>query len=207
MAILILLICVISYALGMLNLNALVCRYMLQKPLKGSGYLKVYQQFKWKGVIYALIVDIIRCLLIVFLGGVLLKGKGFIHVGQFLAILFALLGQALPLTDGMRSRTGLVMPGLLLLFTDWRVFLICLVGAAVLYVWQKRFAAAALAAAVLYPIAQLIFRAGAPIVLLSLVSSLVLLYIYRGGLSSFFKALRGGKSSGAPKKAPAKAKK
>lgn len=199
MAFLILLICVIAYALGTLNVHALACRYMLGTPLQGNGYLKVLRQFHWKGVFYVLVVDVIRCLLIVLIGGLLLKGKGFTHVGQFLAILFALLGQALPLMESMHSRTGLVMAALLLLFTDWRIFLICFIVAAVVYVWQKRFAVAALASAIVYPIAQLIFKAGAPVVILSLISSLVLVYIYRSGIFRFFRRFRKAPSNAAPR--------
>ena len=59
----------------------------------------------------------------------------------------------------MRPRQGLVFPALLLLWTDWRLFLIALAVFVIVYLLTKRISLCALAAAVSYPLFSLILGA------------------------------------------------
>ena len=197
MVILILLIILISYALGCLVLPPLVCSLLPGKDRKTAAACSTYPQVMkscgWPGVGAVLAADLIRTLVIILLGGLLLKAAGFPGVGRRTALLFGLLGQVLPVTGGMRPRQGLVFPALLLLWTDWRLFLIALAVFVIVYLLTKRISLCALAAAVSYPLFSLILGAWWLQVLLALFAAAALVYPYRVSLGRFFAALQQGR--------------
>ena len=201
MVILILLIIIIAYALGCIPVPRLVCSLLFRKA-EGSGaevrsYPQVLKAYGWAGVGAVFAADLLRSLVIILIGGLLLKGAGFPGVGRRTALLFALLGQMMPIMDGMRARQGLVFPGLLLLWTDWRLFLIALVIFVIVYLLTKRFSLCALGAGVSYPLFSIILGTGGSAkwihFVLALLAAAVLILPYRGSLVKYFSGLKKGK--------------
>ena len=198
MVILILLIILISYFLGCIPVPYLVCTLLFKTDKRTAAGIRTYPQVQkncgWAGVGAVLAADLIRALVIVFLGGLLLKGAGFPGVGRRLALFFAVLGQAMPFTEGLRGRQILVFPALLLLFVDWRLFIIALVVFLIVYLPTKRVSLSALAAAVSYPLFSIIFGAWWLQVLLALLAAAALVLPYRASLAKFFSGLKKGKA-------------
>ena len=201
MVILILLIIIVAYALGCIPVPSLVCSLLFRKAdgpaVQVHNYPQVMKAYGWVGVGAVFAADLLRALVIVFLGGLLLKGAGFPVIGRRTALLFALLGMAMPITNGMRGRPGLVFPALLLLWTDWRLFLIALVVFAAVYLLTKRISLSALAAAVSYPLFTLILGTGGSArwihLVLALLAAIVLVLPYRASLVKYFSGLKKGR--------------
>ena len=197
MVFLILLIILISYALGCIPLPPLVCSLLHGKDKKTAagctGYPQVMKAYGWAGVGSVLAADLIRALIIILVGKLLLKGAGFPGVGMRTALLFALLSQAMPITNGMRGRQGLIFPALLLLWTDWRLFLIAAAVFIIVYLLTKRVSLCALAVALSYPIFSLLLGAWWLQVVLALLAAIVLVLPYRTGLRRYFAGLKKGK--------------
>lgn len=196
MVILILLIIILAYALGCVPLPSLVCSLLFRKGDQSpapNSYPQVLRSCGWAGVGAVFAADLIRALVIILLGGLLLKGAGFPGVGRRTALLFAILGQVMPITNGMRARQGLIFPALLLLWTDWRLFLIALAVFAVVYLLTKRISLCALAVAVSYPLFSIILGAWWLQVVLALFAAVVLVLPYRGNLIRYFSGLKAEK--------------
>ena len=139
MVIKILLIIIIAYALGCIPLPSLICSRLPVKDDQAPAaytYPQVMKRHGWLGVGLVLAGDLIRALVIILLGGLLLKD--FPGIGRRTALLFGIVGQTLPITNAMRARHGLVFPALLLLWTDWRLFLIALTVVLAVYIATKR---------------------------------------------------------------------
>lgn len=194
MAFRILLIALITYGLGMPDTVRLVSRYLFQTELQTQrmGYVKVFRSFRWRGLGYLLLADLLRALIAVLVGGLLLKQPGFPTVGKQLAMFFALLGQTMPITRRFRSREDLVFPLLLLLFVDGRIFLIVLVAALALLMLTGKLAPAVLCGLALYPLFTLIFGGWWLKILLAIMSSAAIFHVFRDTLLSFVDELRHG---------------
>ena len=196
MVIKILLIIIIAYALGSVPLPALICSRLPVKNKEAAAantYPQVLRRHGWLGVGLVLAGDLIRALAVILLGGLLLKGSGFPGVGRRLALLFALLGQLLPITDYIRGRQRLAFPALLLLWTDWRLFLIALVVFLAVYIPTKRISLCVLAAALSFLIFSAVLGAWWLQLVLAFLAAVVMVLPYRTSLVKFFSGLKKGK--------------
>ena len=200
------LIAVLSYALSLLDVCGLVSRLAFKDPAPGDArvdYFFLYRRHKWMGVGYALVADLLRALVTVLIGGMLMKGSGFPSVGKLLALLFSLIGQAmplLPLERGLSSKRELIFPALTLLFVDWRLFLVCVALAVLVMALTGNRALMAAAAAVAMPLFTLIFGGWWLKVVLALFCAAALIYCYWDELADVFTG-RGAKKNA--KKRPA----
>lgn len=199
MVILILLIILVSYVLGCVNLPPLVCSLLFPKDRKTAAgcvsYPQVMKAYGWAGVGAVLAADLIRALIVILVGKLLLKGAGFPGVGMRTALLFALLGQVLPVTNGMRGRQGLIFPALLLLWTDWRLLLIAAAVFVIVYLLTKRISLCALAVALSYPVFSLLLGAWWLQVVLALLAAIVMVLPYRVSLAKYFGGLKKAKKT------------
>ena len=193
MVIKILLIIIIAYALGCIPLPSLICSRLPVKDDQAPAaytYPQVMKRHGWLGVGLVLAGDLIRALVIILLGGLLLKD--FPGIGRRTALLFGILGQSIPITDAMRARHGLVFPALLLLWMDWRLFLIALVVFAGVYILTKRVSVSVLAAAVSFIIFSPILSAwlwGVKLIL-AVLAAAALVLPYWGSLRRYFAGLK-----------------
>ena len=197
MIIKILLIIIIAYALGCIPLPSLICSRLPVKDEQAPAaytYPQVLKRHGWLGVGLVLAGDLIRALVIILLGGLLLKA--YPGIGRRTALLFGIVGQALPVTNAMRARHGLVFPALLLLWTDWRLFLIALVVFLGAYIATKRISVSTLAAAVSFIIFSLVLGTwlwGVKLIL-AVLAAAALVLPYWGNLRRYFSGLKKKKS-------------
>lgn len=196
MVISIILVSVLAYLLGTWNCTNMICQLALDDKSGCSNYRQVLKKHSWKGFGYVVLADFIKALVVVLLGGLLLKGSGFPSVGKLLAVFFGVLGQAMPIADGMKPREGLIWPGLLLLWLDWRIFLICTVLALVLYVLTQNRMLCALLCAVAFPVFMAIFGGWWLKVLMAVFCSLALLYCHKASFDKFLGAFGKPRSGG-----------
>lgn len=197
MIIKILLIIIIAYALGCIPLPSLICSRLPVKDDQAPAaytYPQVLKRHGWLGVGLVLAGDLIRALVIILLGGLLLKA--YPGIGRRTALLFGIVGQTLPITNAMRARHGLVFPALLLLWTDWRLFLIALIVFLAVYIATKRISVSTLAAAVCFIIFSLVLGTwlwGVKLIL-AVLAAAALVLPYWGNLRRYFSGLKKKKS-------------
>ncbi len=187
------LIAVLSYVLSLIDVCGLVSRVAFKDPAPGDGravdYFYLYRQHKWIGVGYALVADLLRALVTVLIGGVLMKRAGFPSIGNQLALLFVLIGQAmplLPLSRQFKSKRELIYPALTLLFVDWRLFLVCVALAVLVMALTGNRALMAAAAAIALPVFTLIFGGWWLKVVLAFFCAAALVYCYLDELMELF---------------------
>lgn len=173
-------IALLTYILGMISSGELVSRYLFNTDLKGlnSSYTRIHELFKVKGLLYVLLADIFKAVIVILIGGLLLKGDGFPNTGKLAAMFFALLGQAMPINNSLRSRRSVIWAGLLLLFVDWRILLICAVAFLIVVALTKYISLGALISAIAFPVFTGIFIGGWLNVLLAVCCSLVIVAMY-----------------------------
>ena len=189
MALSVLVIALLTFCLGLPDVCALVSRYAFQDDIRQYGpsdYPHILQHFRWRGLGYTLIADVLRALVVVLIGGMLMKGAGFPSVGKLIAMFFALYGQCVPPIRNMEPRQEMVFPALLLLFTDWKLFLICAVLALIAVALTGSRALMALAPAVAMPLFSIIFGSPAVKVLLALGCGAVFAHAYWDEIVDFF---------------------
>lgn len=177
-------IALLSYGLGLLDVCGLVSRYAFQDDPGGVelDYYAMYRRHQWRGVAYTLAADVLRALVTVLIGGMLLKGAGFPSVGKLTALLFALVGQAVPVTRFPDSKQELVFPALTLLFVDWRLFLVCVALGVLVMALTGRQPLMALAFALAMPVFSIIFGEWWLKVILALGCTAALIWCYREDL-------------------------
>ncbi len=186
------LIAVASYALSLLDVCGYVSRFAFKDPVPADArvdYFFLYRRHKWMGVGYAMVADLLRALITVLIGGMLLKGAGFPSIGKLLALLFSLIGQAmplLPLDRHLTSKRELIFPALTLLFVDWRLFLVCVALAVLVMALTGNRALMAAAAAVAMPVFTLIFRGWWLKVFLAAACAAALIYCYWDEIAELF---------------------
>ncbi len=192
MAVKLALIAALAYILGAVSSGNLISRYVFNTDARKYGnltYSKVHEIFKAKGAAYVLIADLFKAAAVVLIGGALLKSAGFPFTGKLAAIFFALLGQAMPITNGLKPRRNVSWSGLLLLIADWRLFLICAAAFLIATAASRRASLGALAASALFPVFVGVFYGGGLRILLAAGCSAIVIAMYG---KSLLRLLLGG---------------
>ncbi len=200
-------IAVFSYALGCVSSGALISKYAFGNDLQGQGnitYSRILGLYKAKGLAYVLIADAFKAVIVILIGGLLLKSAGFPATGKLAAVFFALLGQAMPLTNGFRPRKSVVWGGWLLAMADWRIFLICAAAFLIISGISKYVSLGATAASLAFPVFAGVFYGGWLRVLLAAGCSLIIIFMYRRNLLRLL--LSGGGTKAASGESDAEAK-
>lgn len=187
-------IAVLSYALCLPDVCALVSAYGFQEDHQRPGaadYADLRKRFGMLGVCYALLIDLVRALIGVLVGSVLLKSAGYPEIGRhlvlFFTLFFMLAGRAFPVLSVPKPTRSIAYPAFLLAFADWRVFLVCAALCLVLDLLTGLRGLTVLAATILFPLFSLVFRSGSLVSFLMLISGLCLLFAY---LDVLFSSLR-----------------
>lgn len=189
----VLFIALFTYCLGLPDVCALVSRYAFHDDIRqygASDYPHILQHFHWRGLGYTLIADVLRALVVVLIGGMLMKGAGFPSIGKLIAMFFALFAQCVPPFRNMDPRQEMVFPALLLLFTDWKLFLVCVVLAILAVALTGSKGLMALVPAVAMPLFSIIFGNPFAKVVLALGCGAVFAHAYIDDIMDFFEQRR-----------------
>lgn len=185
MAFSILIIAVLSYGLCLPDVCSLVSIFGFQadprRPV-ASDYGQIRSRYGTIGLCYVLLVDLIRALIAVLVGGVLLKDAGFPDIGKltalFFTLFFMLMGQAFPAVSMPKPRRSMIYPVMILIFVDWRIFLLCAAVCGLLQLLIGLQGLTALAAAIIMPLFSVLFGNWGFFSFMMLLSGLSLLSAY-----------------------------
>lgn len=116
-----------AYLLGSLSFAIIVCRLTTGKDIRsyGSGNAGLTNSFRVLGASKTLLVllgDTAKAAAAVYLGGYLAGMSGKLCAG-----IFVILGHVFPAYFGFRGGKGVLVGATMLLFLDWRIFLVAFV--------------------------------------------------------------------------------
>lgn len=177
------LLAVLSYFVASINSSMLISRHIFQNDIdRALSYPRMFREHNRRGVIYLVIAELFKALLIILIGGLCLRGPGHASVGKLTAMFIAILAQIRPFFNGFRTYKNIVWPALLLLMYDWRICLICVLVFLVTVFVSKFVSLGVLAAAVFFPILVALFGGWWLKIVLAVFCAAAVVYIYRSGL-------------------------
>ena len=131
-----LLTALIAHLLGSFNSAIVFSRLFLHRDIRtigsgNAGFTNSMRTGNKKISVLTLICDVLKVGIAVLIGGMLMKhcldGEvGSRELGAYVSGFFAMLGHIFPVYFGFRGGKGVLTLCAMLLFTDWRVALICL---------------------------------------------------------------------------------
>jgi len=162
MVFLLLVIAVLAYSLGSLNGAIIVSRYLFRKDIRryGSGNAGMTNMLRTFGGVAAalvLIVDVLKSVLAVLIGGGLLGIVGARETGMLFAGFCLIIGHVYPAIYGFKGGKGALCGAALMFVVDWRVGLCCIFAFLLAVIFTRYVSLGSMIAAVLSPIFLLAF--------------------------------------------------
>lgn len=141
---LLILIAIVSYALGTFNGALFLSKYVFHKDIRNhgsgnAGYTNAARVFGQKGGLVVAGIDVAKSVIAVVFGSLILSipGDGFPVIGKLFAGFCVMLGHMYPVQYKFRGGKGVVCLMVALWLTDWRVGILATgVFVAVLAMWQ-----------------------------------------------------------------------
>lgn len=175
--VLLLLIAVVSYALGSVSALAVASRLVFRRPLRtreGSTLHRAFESFGFSGAAVAALVDIAKTAVAVLLGGLIFSAHDRVAGGLF-AGFCVVLGHSFPVLNAFRGEKATLCLLTTLFLVEWKIGLCCLAAALIVLVFSRYVSLAAIAAAVLSPVFMWTFGEQSLYGLLALFSALTVL--------------------------------
>ncbi len=153
---------IIAYAIGSINFSVIISRKMAgfdvrEKGSGNAGTTNVLRSVGIKAAALTLLCDILKgviSVLIAFIAGKIIKDADQALLIQ-LAGIFVILGHTFPIFFEFKGGKGVATALGVLLVTNWKIGLICLVFALVIIIFSKMVSMGAVGAAILFPILTL----------------------------------------------------
>lgn len=161
-------ITIVAYLIGSINLSIIICKLMGKGDIRehGSGNAGTTNTLRTLGKLPALIVlifDVLKAVIAIYLG------KWLITLGQAqnatipyndlamaLSSVGVILGHNFPIYYGFKGGKGIATSLGVLLTIEWKIGLVCLVFALVLMLLTRMVSVGSIAAAILYPVLVLV---------------------------------------------------
>lgn len=161
-------ITIVAYLIGSINLSIIICKLMGKGDIRehGSGNAGTTNTLRTLGKLPAIIVlifDVLKAVIAIYLG------KWLISLGQAesitalyndlaiaLSSIGVILGHNFPIYYGFKGGKGIATSLGVLLTIEWKIGLVCLVFALVLMLLTRMVSVGSIVAAILYPVLVLV---------------------------------------------------
>lgn len=156
------LIAIISYALGSLNGAIIAGHFILHKDVRrygsrNAGLTNYYRTFGTPGLVVLVLIDVLKAVIAVLIGGALMNKADAREVGMLFAGFCVILGHMFPALFQFRGGKG-VLSGITMAFlVDWRVGLCCLLTFLILLLFTRYVSLGSVVGAALCPVYLWIF--------------------------------------------------
>ena len=151
---------VCAYLMGSFSTSITVARLFYHQDIRkmGSGNAGATNTLRNYGVKKALLVmlgDSLKAILAMVLAKLLVGQDGVLYAGSM-----AVVGHIFPAYYGLRGGKGVMSAAAMILFFDWRMFLVVLVIFAVVVVLTRYVSLASILCAAAYPVSMAVFYPG-----------------------------------------------
>ena len=153
---------VCAYFLGGINGSIIVSRYIFHKDVRkygsgNAGLTNFFRTFGPVGIVLVLLIDVLKSVIAISIGGALLGIVGQRMVGKVFAGFCLILGHSYPAFYQFKGGKGVLCGGVMAIMIDWRVGLCCWVAFIVVVIFTRYVSLGSMISSLLCPISMWIF--------------------------------------------------
>ena len=171
-----------AYLLGSLSFAIIICKLTLGKDIRsyGSGNAGLTNAYRTMGAGKTLLVlfgDIAKAAAALAIGGVLAG-----MMGKLVAGIFVILGHVFPVYFGFRGGKGVLVGATMLVFLDWRIFLVALVLFVIAVALTRWVSLGSILGAISFPITMQIFYGDARLSVVAALMAAAVVFMHRSNI-------------------------
>lgn len=171
-----------AYLLGSLSFAIIICKLTLGKDIRsyGSGNAGLTNAYRTMGTGKTLLVlfgDIAKAAAALAIGGVLAG-----MMGKLVAGIFVILGHVFPVYFGFRGGKGVLVGATMLVFLDWRIFLVALVLFVIAVALTRWVSLGSILGAISFPITMQIFYGDARLSVVAALMAGAVVFMHRSNI-------------------------
>ncbi len=153
---------IISYYFGSLNGAIISARFIFRKDVRdygsgNAGLTNYYRNFGAPGVALVVLIDIVKSVAAVLIGGALLSLVGARLVGKFFAGFCLIMGHIFPAYYQFKGGKGVLCGMTVAFLVDWRVGLSCLLAFGLIVIFTRYVSLGSVVSMLLFPVFMWIF--------------------------------------------------
>ena len=148
---------IVAYYLGSLNGAILTARFIYHKDVRdygsgNAGLTNFYRNFGAPGMVSVILVDILKSVIAVLLGGALMSTVEAGMIGRLFAGFCLIMGHIFPAFYQFRGGKGVLCFMTMAFLVDWRAGLLCVLVFALIVIFTRFVSLGSVAAALLCPL-------------------------------------------------------
>ena len=161
-ALLLILIAVIAYVFGSVNGAIIISRFVYHKDIRkfgsgNAGLNNMLRVFGLTGGAMVLLIDVVKSILAVLIGGWLLSIVGAKETGQLFAGFCLIMGHVFPMYYHFKGGKGALCGIVLMFVVDWRAGLCCLAVFLIVVALTRYMSLGSMTGAILSPVFMIAF--------------------------------------------------